>query len=436
LSFRFDKDNTQQDKKLDEMDLDDILNRAEDHETITGGDGGASLGGEGFLASVAHVSDVKTEMSWEEIIPVDERQKVEREEDQRKAEELAALDTKDRKRSHAPVSYEGMDVDQPASASANKKPKGPAPTRKSASQKAMELKERDVRVLIRSMQKWGDIRQRYDVIVSLRPSAVMPTTNPSLQVTDAKLQDKNKGMIIDVADDIVELCDAAVNDNNTQKQTRVAAGETLTTAQKSKAVLVTYRNVGNINAETVLSRTRDLHILFNILSLLSTEELYGWSIPVDNIRPTLNWSGRWGPQEDSMLLVGAYVHGFGNWEAIAKNTKLGLSDKFFLEEGKKGEDASTKPIPNAIHLVRRGDYLLGLLRDHEEKLRLYETSLRTKGQLRASASPAPAASSSYGGSNKRRAESEAVASVEDTNARKRKRRPTPTFTDSESSDEW
>src|SRR6202789_2878659 len=94
----------------------------------------------------------------------------------------------------------------------------------------------------------------------------MRTANCPLQVTDAKLQDKNKGMIIDVADDIVELCASAVEDNNTQKQTRVAAGETLTTAQKSKAVLVTYRNVGNINAETVLSRTRDLHILYNILS--------------------------------------------------------------------------------------------------------------------------------------------------------------------------
>lgn len=137
-----------------------------------------------------------------------------------------------------------------------------------------------------------------------------------------------------------------------------------------------------------------------------------------------------------MLLVGAFRYGFGNWEVIAKDPKLGLMDKFFLEEGKKGEDASSKPIPNAIHLVRRGDYLLGLLRDHEEKLRLYESSLRTKGQLRASVSPAPVASSSHSGSNKRRAESEAVASVEDTSARKRKRRPTPTFTDSESSDEW
>jgi len=164
---RFDKDDSQQNKKLDEMDLDDILNRAEDHETLAeGGDGGTSLGGEGFLAQFAAVSDVKNDMNWEDIIPLEERQKFEKEDDQKKAEELAAQESRDRKRTHAQVSYEGMDVDQPAAALVPKKPKVPGPTRKTASQKAMELKERDVRVLIRSLQRWGDIRQRYDIIVS------------------------------------------------------------------------------------------------------------------------------------------------------------------------------------------------------------------------------------------------------------------------------
>ncbi|KAH7929849.1 transcription regulator [Leucogyrophana mollusca] len=416
----FDKDDSQQNQKLDEMDLDDILNRAEDHETMAaGGDGGTSLGGEGFLAQFAAVSDVKNDMSWEDIIPLDERQKFEKEEDQRKAEELAAQELKDRKRTHAPVSYEGMDVDQPAPAPAPKKPKAPGPTRKTASQKAMELKERDVRVLIRSLQRWGDIRQRYDVIVN-----------------EAKLADKHRGMIIDVSDEIIETCSNAVEENNTQKRERIAAGETLTNAQKSKAVLVTYRNVGNINAETVLSRYRDLRIMYNHLSEMTTEELYNWQIPIENIRPTLNWSGRWGPQEDAMLLVGAFLYGFGNWEAMAKDPRLGLEGKFFLEEGKKGEDSSTRPIPNAIHLVRRGDFLLGILREHDEKLRSYESSLRTKGQLKVSATPPPTAvASSSTSSRKRRAESEAVASVDDGSSKKRKRRPTPTFTDSESSDE-
>jgi hypothetical protein len=88
---RFDKDNMQQDMNLDEMDLDDILNRAEDHETVTGGGGGAPLGSEGFLASVAFVSDVRG-LSVKRI--------------NGRPKSSQRLDTKDGKRSHALVSYE------------------------------------------------------------------------------------------------------------------------------------------------------------------------------------------------------------------------------------------------------------------------------------------------------------------------------------------
>ena len=81
----FDKDDSQQNQKLDEMDLDDILNRAEQHETVAAQNEGASLGGEGFLEQFANISDVKNDMNWEDIIPIEERQRVEREEDERKA---------------------------------------------------------------------------------------------------------------------------------------------------------------------------------------------------------------------------------------------------------------------------------------------------------------------------------------------------------------
>ena len=148
------------------MDLDDILNRAEDHETVaTANNTSAYLGGEGFLASFAAVSDVKNDMNWEDIIPLEERMKFEEEERDRQMAEYAEL-TKERKRNQAPVSYEGMDVEHTPANPAPKKPRHPAPQRKTPSQKAMELKERDVRVLVRSLQKWGDIRQRYDTIVS------------------------------------------------------------------------------------------------------------------------------------------------------------------------------------------------------------------------------------------------------------------------------
>lgn len=247
-------------------------------------------------------------------------------------------------------------------------------------------------------------------------------------------------MILEVSDEIVSLCEREVEHNNAEKRARVAAGEVLTNAQKSKAVLVTYRGVGNINAETVLSRNRDLRILYDYLSALP--DPYNWELPIENIRPTLNWSCHWGPKEDAMLLVGAYLYGFGNWEAIQQDERLGLGGKFFLEEGKKGEDASLKPIPNAIHLVRRGDFLLNLLGEYNAKLVSYETSLKQKPPKSISPPPPVHTSSSgmgapAGSANgvKRRAESEAMSAVDDGGSRKKKRRPTPTFTDSESSDE-
>ncbi len=241
-------------------------------------------------------------------------------------------------------------------------------------------------------------------------------------------------MIQDVADQIIDLCTRAVEENKAWKRSRMEAGETLTNAQKSKAVLVTYRDVKNINAETVLSRHRDLQILFQYLDPLTQDKRYEWLIPIENIRPTLNWSGRWGPQEDAMLLVGAYKYGFGNWEAMAKDSRLGLEGKFFLEEDKKGEDDASKPIPNAIHLVRRGDYLLGILWEYDATLTQQTPGRRFKTSI---SPPRPVASTSYTSNiSRKRTESEVVASV-DEGTTKRKRRPTPTFTDSSSSgDEW
>jgi hypothetical protein len=90
LGSRFNKDNMQQDMNLDKIDLNDILNCAEDHETVTGGGGGTPLSSKGFLASVTFVSDVRG-LSMKRI--------------NRRLKSSQWLDTKDRKRSHMLVSY-------------------------------------------------------------------------------------------------------------------------------------------------------------------------------------------------------------------------------------------------------------------------------------------------------------------------------------------
>jgi chromodomain-helicase-DNA-binding protein 1 len=102
------------------------------------------LGGEGFLQQFAAVSNVKNDVSWEEIIPAEEREKFEKEKDKEADQEAQ----QSRKHNHPQVLYEGMDVEQGPTTAAAKKAKAPSPQRKSAVQKAMEMKEQDVRVLV------------------------------------------------------------------------------------------------------------------------------------------------------------------------------------------------------------------------------------------------------------------------------------------------
>ena len=69
------------------------------------------------------------------------------------------------------------------------------------------------------------------------------------------------------------------------------------------------------------------------------------------------------------------TRGFGMWDFLTEDPSLGLADKVFLEEGKAAPQYTVnesgekifkpKPIPSAIHLVRRGDALLRAIREHE-----------------------------------------------------------------------
>jgi chromodomain-helicase-DNA-binding protein 1 len=131
---RYKTDDSTQSQKLAEMDLDDILTKADAYDTEASAQG-TSLGGEGFLAQFAAIQDVKNDpgLSWDEIIPVDERTIVEQEEP-----ELFAP----RKRAAArPSTYTDFDdtESRPGSPS-TQKPKPAAPIRKSNAQKALELK--------------------------------------------------------------------------------------------------------------------------------------------------------------------------------------------------------------------------------------------------------------------------------------------------------
>ncbi|UZJ54627.1 hypothetical protein CBS101457_003947 [Exobasidium rhododendri] len=351
-----------QQKKLDEMDLDAILSNAEAHETEVDPTG-ASSGGEGFLQQFAQVQDFKADVSWDDIIPLEERLKVEEEERQKAVEEAKAASAGRRKAAQVkPGVYEGnadLDAEMSDSALANtstastKKQASSGP-KKTGAQRSVELNERDIRVLIRGIHRWGDIRYRPEPIIS-----------------EGKLQNKNRSVLFEVADELVRLCEDGIESHDQMFKDMTANNQAISSALRQKAVLVECRGVGSINADTTLQRHYGLRLLAETLD--SVEDKDEWRLPpLKGIKPPSGWDCEWGNDEDSKLLIAIFQQGFGQWDFLEKDEKLGLAGKVFLETGKdakvKGPEGGEgreleRKIPNAIHLVRRGDTLLRGLRE-------------------------------------------------------------------------
>lgn len=352
---------------LEQMDLDDVINKAEAYDTETAPTG-TSLGGEAFLNQFA-VQDVKSDMtSWDDIIPADIRATVLAEDRKIKAEASGSGNGYARAAQGGAGNYDDKagrtgPVDRYQDLEQDKK----KTVRKTDAQRAVDLKEKDIRGLVRGIQKYGDIRYRYDDIVK-----------------EAKLESKERTVITRTVTDLLVVCRAAIVEKQDMLEGRKAAGDEVTQAMRNKATIISFKGANNINAETTAQRSDELRVIHNgalvisfhftfpssrrfvmITELKDLEDVTKWELPVDSSRSksTANWTCDWNTTDDAHLIVGIWRHGHGNWEEIHKDASLQLQGKFFLEETKKG-DAKDKSLPNSIHLSRRTDYLSGLLFEH------------------------------------------------------------------------
>jgi len=97
--------------------------------------------------------------------------------------------------------------------------------------------DRDLRNLIRAIQKWGDIRQRYDVIVSaivVLLECVETTLEaddkpppPAAQIREAKLETKNRAVILQACDELIALGKDAIDQHKKELKGKKVAGETV-----------------------------------------------------------------------------------------------------------------------------------------------------------------------------------------------------------------
>jgi chromodomain-helicase-DNA-binding protein 1 len=133
---------------------------------------------------------------------------------------------------------------------------------------------------------------------------------------------KNPDILREAADDLLVKCEDAIRLHKEELRVKQSMGEVITSAMRQKAVLINFRGVANINAETTVQRAYSLRALYDHMSRV--KDPLSWGVPAEHLKPTMNWTVDWGAFEDSRLLVGVHRYGFGSWELIQEVSRSAI----------------------------------------------------------------------------------------------------------------
>ncbi|KAK9451714.1 SNF2 family N-terminal domain-containing protein [Limtongia smithiae] len=373
----------QNQEKLENMNLDDILEHAEDHNT-TPDLGESHLGGEEFLKQF-EVTDYKADVSWDDIIPANDLARIKEEDQKRKdqeyLEEQIEMSSR-RKAAMKSLTNEDEESDDGTDQREARR-KERAMRRKQEAEEASDpnaLSEKDIRTVYKSILRYGDLRERWDRIVS-----------------DGSFSNKDSEVIKKIYDEIVETSKSEIARQEAkrleQSQQAIDNGK----RKERKAVLFDYKGIKNLNAELILQRPLDMKVLYDAIP---DADMYSFKLN-GNVKSVHGWTCEWSIVQDNMLLIGVRKYGYGAWTSIRDDPTLSLGDKFFLDEHrieKKEERAKEeKPgskAPGPVHLGRRVEYLISWLRDiangtDTEPRRRKRTAVPKIVRANGSASPAP-----------------------------------------------
>uniref|UniRef100_A0A3Q3XLG4 Uncharacterized protein n=1 Tax=Mola mola TaxID=94237 RepID=A0A3Q3XLG4_MOLML len=326
-----------------EMDIDEVLKRAETREN----DPGPSTVGEELLSQfkVANFSmmddediDIDSERSqrsWDEIIPEEQRRRMEEEERQKELEEIYLLPrmrncakqisfNASEVRQSRNRRYSGSDSDSPSD---RKRPKKRGRPRTIPRENIKGFSDAEIRRFVKSYKKFGGPLERLDAIAR-----------------DAELVDKSEHDLKRLAETVHNGCVRTLRENP-------CGAEKTSGGRRGKVKGPTFRISGvQVNAKLVISHEEELAPLHKAIPA-DPEERKKYMIPCHS--KAAHFDIEWGKEDDSSLLIGIYEYGYGSWEMIKMDPDLNLTHKLLPDDPDKK--------PQAKQLQTRADYLIKLL---------------------------------------------------------------------------
>lgn len=343
-------------RKLEELDIDAVLENAEEHKTEQP-EGMTTDGGEEFLRSFEY-TDVKIDLEWDDIIPKDQLEKIKAEERKKQeAEYLASVVEQNQPRKRKAVGEEGGREQRAAKKRARELTEAAAEAASddedsdAGQDPRRPLGEKECRHLVRAYERYGAIEEKQDEIVR-----------------EARLVGRDLDVVKDTLKEIIDTAIRLQKEHADQVAEQERTTNKPVTKKEKKAVLFDFRGVKRLNASTLTERPEEMRMIRTCVE--QTPDWRNFRVPEASKPAT--YTCEWGAKEDGMLCVGIARHGYGAWVPIRDDVELGLQDKFFLEEhrvgakeerNKAGDDIRQAKSPGAVHLVRRANYLLSVLKD-------------------------------------------------------------------------
>eukprot|EP01105_Mastigella_eilhardi_P006365 TRINITY_DN1796_c0_g1_i3.p1 TRINITY_DN1796_c0_g1~~TRINITY_DN1796_c0_g1_i3.p1 ORF type:complete len:1271 (+),score=382.42 TRINITY_DN1796_c0_g1_i3:220-3813(+) len=247
-----------------QWDIDDILERAETADSTE------TTPAEDFL-NAFKVTSLSSNTFWSDLIS---------------PEVQDSINTFEKSKNLGPPPKEEVDLSKPRQCVLkSKQEKETQEKEKELEQRTRKTKRmysgRDVRVLVKFVKKYGDLER----------------------VSEVTAGDKKYEGIVPLGEEVITMCQTALAD----------------AADEGEVVTVEHLGV-SINAREVVDRIECARILKDLVQRCADESKFRLSL---GAKPPQWPSVRWGPKDDSALMLGVHRFGF-NWEDIAKDPQLDL----------------------------------------------------------------------------------------------------------------
>nr|XP_015199027.1 PREDICTED: chromodomain-helicase-DNA-binding protein 2 isoform X2 [Lepisosteus oculatus] len=333
-----------------EMDIEEILRLAETRESDQAVNATDELLSQFKVANFSTMEETAPELEekpstdWDDIIPEDQRRKMEEEQKQKEIDMyMLPRSRSSTKKAQANDSDSdiGTKLKQRSSGSESetddsdddKRPKRRGRPR--ARKNNVEgFTDTEIRRFIKAYKKFGAPLERLEAIAR-----------------DAELVDKSIADLKRLGELIHNSCAAAVQEHEEQLKENPSEAKG---PGKRRGITIKISGV-QVNAKSIIQHEEEFEPLHKAIPA-EPEERKKFQLTC-RVKAS-HFDVEWGVEEDTQLLLGIYEHGYSNWDLIKTDPDLKLSSKILPDDPEKK--------PQGKQLQSRADYLLKLLKKELE----------------------------------------------------------------------